>query len=139
MMKKFKVLIYRQSYDKPYHSLDIYKKDIEEYMKIPCHECESGLFYITDNDFFECVECKGTGVKWVNMYWYIVFLSVRFEYYSDWTNRISREECLKVSEFSFEWEWDVTTDYNYLAALDDYKIYYYDKNGEKYNVEIKYE
>lgn len=66
--KKYKVLIYRQAHNSIYYELDLYKNDIDEYMLIPCQECNDGIFYITNDDFFQCVECRGIGKKWTNMY-----------------------------------------------------------------------
>lgn len=63
-----KVIIYRQSFNNSYYEFDLDLKHIEEYMRIPCKECNGGVFYITDDDFFKCIECRGTGYKWVNMY-----------------------------------------------------------------------
>lgn len=60
--------IYRQAYDEPYHEEIDVPVEPPEYMLIPCTECADGTFFITDDDYFECVECRGTGKKWANMW-----------------------------------------------------------------------
>ncbi len=60
--------IYRLAYENPYHETIDIPDDPPEYMQIPCTECDNGIFFVMDEDCFECVECRGAGKKWANMW-----------------------------------------------------------------------
>lgn len=60
--------IYKQAFEKPYSTLKVTLKD-GEYQKIECLECKgTGIFEITETDNQTCVDCKGSGYQWFNVY-----------------------------------------------------------------------
>lgn len=66
-MFNLKCEVYKQSFESS-TSININCLD-NDYQKMKCLECDgSGLFYITNEDFQKCNECKGCGEIWFNLF-----------------------------------------------------------------------
>lgn len=66
MRKKYKSLIYKQSFDK---LLEVKKVNPRElYCTTHCLDCEgTGEFVLMDNTVEKCVACKGSGKVYVSL------------------------------------------------------------------------
>ncbi|MDF2534334.1 MAG: hypothetical protein K0R18_491 [Bacillales bacterium] len=58
-------------------------------------------------------------------------------YDEDWPEEITYEKWEEIGQYSFEWPRDVT--YREIdARLDGFKVFYYNENGVKFNVEVEF-
>lgn len=67
MDKQLNIAVYKQSYEQPVHE-NVIVISSDEYIRIRCKECTDGRFYITEEDWQTCVNCRGAGKVWCNIF-----------------------------------------------------------------------